>query len=167
MLRLIMYLTATNCVTWPLEGIIGAMPYPFQWRSLILGPDEELLWSYDDMKGAFYLFKLPDSWAPLFAFNVCFSAEELGLEEDKYKEGGVYLGAVTMPMGYLNAMGLVQYLHRRLLARGPQRPDGLLRSREIRKDRPVPALRPHSPLRVFGRSSATSQTAIRGSCEKR
>ena len=124
MLRLIMNLTATNDVSLPFEGDIGALPYFSQWRSLILGPDEELLWSYDDMKGAFYLFKLPDSWAPLFAFNVCFRAKELGLEEDKYKEGGVYLGAVTMPMGYLNAMGLVQYLHRRLLARGPQHPDG-------------------------------------------
>ena len=50
-------------------------------------------------------------------------------------------------MGYLNAMGLVQYLHRRLLARGPQHPDGLCRSREKCKDRPVPALRPGNPLR--------------------
>ena len=60
--------------------------------------------------------------------------------------GGVYLGAVTMPMGYKNAMGLVQYLHRRMLVQGLQSPLGLPRSREIRKDRGVPALRAGSAL---------------------
>jgi len=44
-LRLIMNLTATNSVSVPLEGDIGALPYFAKWHSLILGPDEELLWS--------------------------------------------------------------------------------------------------------------------------
>ena len=84
---------------------------------------------------------------PAFRLQRVLQCGVLGFKANKYKEGGIYLGVVTMPMGYLNAMGLVQHLHRRLLPRGPQRPDGLLRSRETRKDRPVPALRPDSPLR--------------------
>ena len=120
------------------------MPCPFQWRSLILGPDGEQPWSYNDVKGAFYLFKL----GPAFRFQRVLQCGELGLEAHKYMVGGAYLGAVTMPMGYLNVMGLVQHLHCRLLARCPQRPLGLFRSREIRQDRPVPALRSYSPLRV-------------------
>ena len=66
---------------------------------------------------------------------------------NKYKEERTCLGAATMPHGYLNAIGLVQCLYRLLLARGPQHPHGLGKPREIRKGRPVPALRPCNPLR--------------------
>ena len=138
-LRLIMNLTATNSVSIDHGCDIGALPYYAQWRSIIVGPNEELVWSYDDLKGAFYLFKLPSSWAPLFAFDAAFSARDLQLGEE-WGPGPIYLGAITMPMGYKNAMGLVQYVHRRMLAADGRTTTGLPRDREIRKDRAVPAL---------------------------
>ena len=68
----------------------------------MVGPDEEVVWSCDDLQGALVLLGLPRSWAPLFAFNVTIQARELGCPE---WEGPAWLGAIAMPMGYKSAMG--------------------------------------------------------------
>ncbi|CAK0901035.1 unnamed protein product, partial [Prorocentrum cordatum] len=140
-----MILTATNDVSLDFGGDTGALPYFAQWRSIALGPDEELAWSFDDLTGAFYPYRLPDAWAPLFAFDAVFDAASLGLGVPF--GGQVYLGAVAMPMGYKHAMGLVQYVHRRMLSEAGLGPSPLPRGREVRKDRSVPAQRGGSALR--------------------
>eukprot|EP00973_Karenia_brevis_P081247 11264159-Karenia_brevis.AAC.1 len=57
-LRLIMNLTASNSVqrAWP--GDIGTLPYVGQWKQIVLPDGQVLLWSWEDLKGAFYLFAL-------------------------------------------------------------------------------------------------------------
>ena len=147
-LRLIMNLTASNSVMADFPGDIGALPYYGQWRSIVLEGGCELEWSYDDLKGAFYLLRLPAAWAPLFAFDFEFSAAELGLAD--WGEESVYLGATTMPMRWKNAMGIVQYIHRRLHVAEGACAQGLPRGREVRKDRCFPALsEPGGPLDEF------------------
>eukprot|EP00959_Pyramimonas_sp_CCMP1952_P417163 8740225-Pyramimonas_sp.AAC.1 len=91
------------------------------------------------MKGAFYLFSLPPQWAALFCFDVAFDPLELGIRD--WGDEPIWLGATTVPMGWCNAMGLFQYLHRRLLLSGGAHPRGLPLRREIRKDRPFPVAR--------------------------
>ena len=140
-LRLIMNLTASNSVMEDLRGDIGALPYFGQWKAIILNDNENLLWSYEDMIGCFHLFRLPDSWSRYFAFNCAFKASDLGLEGDK----SVYIGSRVMPMGWCNSMGIVQYLHRRLLTKATGSPQSLPMKREVRKDKPFP---------VFNSSSA-------------
>ncbi|CAK0836863.1 unnamed protein product, partial [Prorocentrum cordatum] len=99
----------------------------------------------DDLMEDFYFFRLPDAWAPLFAFDAVLDAASLGLGAPFGDH--VYLGAVTMPMGCNSAMGLVQYVHRRMLSEAELGPSPLPRGREARKDRSFPALRGGSALR--------------------
>ena len=49
-LRLIMNLTASNSVSIDYACDIGALPFFSQWRSIIIGPSEEVVWSFDDLK---------------------------------------------------------------------------------------------------------------------
>ena len=92
------------------------------------------------MKGCFYLFRLPAVWRRYFVMNTKFTAAELGLSGRA--ERAVYLASTVVPMGWRNAMGLVQYLHRGMLVLGAGSPRclALPLDREIRKDKPMPVL---------------------------
>ena len=52
------------------------------------------MWSYEDLKGAFYLFKLRPEWAKVFCFDMVFDATELGVPGS----GPRWIRAVTLPM---------------------------------------------------------------------
>ena len=77
-LKLIMNLTATNSVQTIIQGDVKKLPYIGQWRCLLLEDGQVLLWSADDLKGAFYIFRLPECWAPYFAFDIVFDGKEIG-----------------------------------------------------------------------------------------
>ena len=51
--RLIMNLTATNLLCTDFDCDINALPFFAQWRSILVGNSEEVVWSYDDIKGVF------------------------------------------------------------------------------------------------------------------
>eukprot|EP00971_Amphidinium_carterae_P346582 6488142-Amphidinium_carterae.1 len=97
--------------------------------------------SWDDLKAAFYVFRLPSQWKRLFTFAAEFSSSDFGLDGPVRP---VWLGAVAIPMGWRNAVGVVQYLHRRLLlgwcspSRSVETSVGLPLAREARRDRPFP-----------------------------
>ena len=42
--------------------------------------DNVIVWSWDDLKGAVCMSLLPPQWAPLFVFDIVFSARELEAE---------------------------------------------------------------------------------------
>ena len=71
-LRLIMQFKATNSVSLFYPCDIKTLPFFAQWRCFQLGAGGFLMWSWYDMKGCFYIFRLPAAWAPLFAFDVSF-----------------------------------------------------------------------------------------------
>ena len=60
------------------------------------------------MRGCFYLFRLPDTWAPIFALSEAYTEEELQLGSGHELEW--YLGLVVLPMGFKTAMGLAGVL---------------------------------------------------------
>ena len=78
-LRFIMNLTATNSVQHDYAGDIGAQPSPMQWRAFHLHEHEQLVWSWEDLRGCFYIFRLPRVWAPHFAFDYQYDSAELGI----------------------------------------------------------------------------------------
>ncbi|CAK0854449.1 unnamed protein product [Prorocentrum cordatum] len=137
-LRFIMNLTASNSVQELWAGDINLLPHFGMWRFIMLEGEQELAWSWPDLKGCFYLFRLRRTWAPLFAFNWHYEASELGVPG----HGRRWLASVNLPMGWKSAMGLVQYLHRKPLMRTGAPSRALPVPRELRKDRAVPPLLP-------------------------
>jgi len=159
-MRVIMNSTASNVIFLPFAGDIASLPYVGHWRTIILHGGEVVVWSSEDLKGCFYLLLMPRAWAPFFAFDEEYSCAELGLAMGKDvtpPTGGFeafapvplddhsrWLGAITLPMGWRNAMGLAQYVHRRwtqLTVGDPLAAHqrlGLPLAREMRKDRVAP-----------------------------
>ena len=84
----------------------------------------------EDMKACFFLFRLPDCWAPYFLLAERIPGWRVGRPDREY----VYVGFVTIPMGWVNAVAVLQYLHRRLAEKASALPDHL----ELRRDAPVP-----------------------------
>ena len=82
-------------------------------------------------------------WYKLFVLNMQFDRRQLGLSGT----GPAFLGVSVVPMGWINAFGLVQYAHRRMLTVGTGGPvPPLSTAREIRKDRALPVLRGGDPI---------------------
>ena len=136
-LRWILSLTTSNSFMIPFAGDIRGLPMPTQWKQIILEADEVAVWNFEDLRGCFYLFRFPPLWSRLFCLNKKFSKSALGLPGD----GHCFLGCTVCPMGFTNAMGLVQYLHRRMLIVGTGGPVEMPLQRELRKDRTMPMLR--------------------------
>eukprot|EP00971_Amphidinium_carterae_P334869 6470397-Amphidinium_carterae.1 len=142
--RLIMNLTASNQIFLPMPADIATLPTMNTWRSIVLPPECDIEMAWEDLKGAFYLLGLPSSWCKYFAFNLRLSSSALGISGT---ERWVRVGARVIPMGWQGAVGLCQYLHRRLVALSHARhleiggPEPLPLEREARKDRVFPFLR--------------------------
>ena len=131
---------AANSLQWPVRGDIDMLSHTGQWRGIIIPPGEahSLQCNAADMKRCFYLFRLPRAWRPYSVINASFESDELGVQG---AQRNVFLTSGVIPMGWCSAMGLVQYLYRRILTLGTGSPSaGLLLDREIRKDKPLPVL---------------------------
>eukprot|EP00971_Amphidinium_carterae_P351971 6492369-Amphidinium_carterae.2 len=139
-LRLIMNLQLINGFMKAFPGDTHTLPVMTRLRSLIVDGDSVVESSFEDLKGCFYLLGLRQGWARLFAFDLKYTPAELGLP-DTGDVGPVYLGARVVPMGWKSAVGLVQYIHKRLLRESAlplQLGAGLPSDRELRADRPLP-----------------------------
>ena len=149
-LRWIVNLTASNELQLKVDGDAPKLPMAVQWRLIQLREEEYLIWSWKDLKGCFHIFRLPATWLKLFVLNKQFNRKSLGLSGS----GTCFLGVTVVPMGWINAFGLVQYAHRRMLIVGTggptdyprmsgskeERKPGLPVDREIRKDKTFPLL---------------------------
>ena len=126
-LRLICNLVPSNGFFREIRGDVDHLPYMMQWSSLVLQDDEVLLVSQEDMTCAFYLFRMFKAWCPYFAVGLPIILEELqgnsrardisqrmaGHPAAKTKS---YLVLQVLPMGWKSAVGIMQAVHRRLLA---------------------------------------------------
>eukprot|EP00971_Amphidinium_carterae_P283571 5629349-Amphidinium_carterae.3 len=77
------------------DRIPSMIPSMHSWRAIVLKEQQKLKMSWDDLTAAFYVFRLPSQWKRLFTLSS--------------------IGAVAIPMGWRYAVGVAQYLHRRLL----------------------------------------------------
>ena len=67
--RLICNLIPSNAFFRVIRGDIDGLPFSLQWNAICLLESEVLLVSQEDMTCAFYLFRLPHSWARYFAIG--------------------------------------------------------------------------------------------------
>ncbi len=49
-----------------------------QWQAVYLPDDWVTVWSAEDLKGCFYVFKIPRPWASVFAFDLGLVGTDLG-----------------------------------------------------------------------------------------
>ena len=104
-LRVIMNLIPINGVLCQLKGLVSELPGICQYMSMYLGPGEEMKICQSDMTSAFYLFALPDEWAPFLTFDLSFTGDLLGKGAGS---GEYYLSCRVLPMGWSSAVGVMQ-----------------------------------------------------------
>ena len=113
-LRLIMNLVPSNSVIRSYEGSVKSLPQITSWMSIVLEENQQMRIWQSDMSSAFYLFRLPASWAPLLAFNVAQDGDQLGLTPGKMYN----LACTVLPMGWTNSVSLMQEASENILLRG-------------------------------------------------
>ena len=67
--RFVVNMPALNAIMDVIEGDMASLPMVSTWHALLLEQDEVVLLSSDDLKCAFYIFRLPLSWAPYLCFS--------------------------------------------------------------------------------------------------
>ena len=136
-LRCIMNLIPSNSVMRSIKGKVGNLPNICQWLQITLAEGEEVAICQSDMCSAFYLFQLPQQWTEMLCFNLSFTAKDLGLQTGN-QEQTFYLACRVLPMGWSNAVGVMQFIAEEVLLRG-----GLPASMRIKRDTPLPAWMVH------------------------
>ena len=132
--RLIMNLVPSNSLQRLMTSDLPTLAGSSQWSGIQLRPDEVLLWSGDDQKGAFYAWRLPVAWRGLMTFKMPVPGDVVGRPDVE----SMYVAAAVIPMGWLNAVSLFQHLHRRVGLTPPPTGAGLDPQQEWRRDRPMP-----------------------------
>ncbi len=132
--RLIMNFVPANSFQKLMQGDLGTLASSSSWTQLILGPQEVLLWSGDDQRGAFYAWELPKAWRPFMAFAWPVPGELVG------KMAGTleFVASRVIPMGWIQAVSLFQHLHRSLGMNECPAGAGHAAEKEWRRDRPMP-----------------------------
>ena len=138
-LRLIMNLIPSNELQRVICGDVATLPYIGSWGAAQICAHEVLLWSSEDIRCMFYIFRLPDVWKPYLAFGEALDGSHFGLAPGELW----HLCSLCPPMGWISAVGVCQHLHRRLLLASTSRGAGLPPLREARKDRPFPGSGDH------------------------
>ena len=129
-LHLILNLVPPNEVQNKLAGDNATLPYMGQWRNMLVTKGDCVYLSSEDMRACFFLFRLPPCWSTYFVLDEMMP----GWVVDQPRKAWVHVGFTTLPMGWINAVAILQYLHRRLLAKTSSLPRHL----ELRRDAPVP-----------------------------
>ena len=132
--RLIMNFVPTNSFQKLMAGDLNTLAGSTSWSQLLLNPNQVLLWSGDDQKGAFYAWELPKAWRPYMAFAWPVPGHLVG-SQDKEME---YVASRVIPMGWIQAVSLFQHLHRQLGMTQPPLGAGHPEELEWRRDRSVP-----------------------------
>ena len=92
--------------------------------------DEQLVISSEDLKSCFNLFYLPEAWHGYFAFSKQVQASVFGGSPNIW----VYVAIRCVPMGWLNAVDVIQNFIHRFAFQTCDIPPHL----EARKDKPPP-----------------------------
>ena len=133
--RLIMNMIPSNALQRLMQGDLSTLSGSSAWVGAHLHPNQVLLWSGEDQRGAYYAWALPRVWRKFMAFRWPVPGALVG----RPHEPEVYVAAAVIPMGWVNAVGLFQHLHRRLGLSCPPGGAGHPEGSEWRRDRPVPS----------------------------
>ena len=108
--RLIMNLVPVNKLCRNLGADVSTLPAVTGMGGVLLGPDEFLVMSSEDIKCFFYIFSVPPSWYKFLAFGrqIPASLAPQGVTEP------CYLSSLVLPMGFINSVAIAQHIHRRI-----------------------------------------------------
>ena len=87
-----------------------SLPLTNSWHMVFLEGNEVALLFSEDMKCAFYLFSLSESWLPYTCFSKRISRRDAGLSGPP--DEVVVVALRVVPMGWHSATGLIQHAHR-------------------------------------------------------
>ena len=128
--RFVVNMPLINIMLREIVGDMALLPMTNSWHMIFLENGQVVLLSSEDMKCAFYLFSLPESWLPYLCFSKKVSRRHAGLEGPP--DELVVIALRVVPMGWNSATGLIQHAHRQLCKIA-----GLPSACEIRRDRPL------------------------------
>eukprot|EP00438_Fugacium_kawagutii_P014128 Skav213974 [mRNA] locus=scaffold2200:265560:270087:+ [translate_table: standard] len=128
-MRIIMNLVPANTVIRSIDGDVATLPGWSGMTPLELMPDEDLVVSSEDVRCFFYIFKIPQSWHSVMAFNRPLPPRLAG-----NRPGRWYPCSAVLPMGFKNSVAIAQHVHHFIAKQAVQRA-GLGSENELRKDR--------------------------------
>ena len=94
-----------RCLVTDLKTLLSASG----WCNIVLWNGCYIVWSSDDMKGAYYVLVVPDEWGSFMTFSKQVPWTALG--EDR--PGSTYVCSRVLAMGSSSAVALFQHIHRR------------------------------------------------------
>eukprot|EP00435_Cladocopium_sp_Y103_P074163 s689_g47.t1 len=136
--RLIMNLIPVNKLCRSLKGDVGTLPSVAGLSSFYLEDHEIAMMSSEDIRCFYYLFKIPETWHRYMGFARLVPP---ALVPDCWKGEPCHLAALVLPMGFVNAVGLAQHIHRNVVRWALQPGDLGGGEQELRRDRPAPLSR--------------------------
>ncbi|CAK0841817.1 unnamed protein product, partial [Prorocentrum cordatum] len=140
-LRLIINMVPSNRVQVPILGDIKLLPVGGEHHVTVIEDGELLVWSSEDIKGCFHVFKLPACWRPWMALSRPVAPAALG----RATGPPIWVSVAAVPMGWLSAVGIVQHLTRRIVTGGTLTNTSLDESAELRRDARFPLRLQHLP----------------------
>ena len=108
--RLIFNLRVPNSIQRPILSDLYELPVGLSFEFVLLEDYQYLLVSSEDVRSAFYLYQLPAIWAKY----LCVS-RKANITLRSCQKVHKHIGCITIPMGWLSAVGICQSLHRRLI----------------------------------------------------
>ena len=108
--RFISIFCPLNAVSKKIEGAESTLPYVGQISLLEVPEEGQVIIDSEDMASAFNLFRMPEGWRGMFVYEKKVPARVLGGDSDE----PVFVALRTIPMGWLSAVGVVQFAIRHL-----------------------------------------------------
>ena len=131
--RVIMNMIPTNAYQRMLRSDLSTLTPSAHWGGIVIAKGHVLLWSGDDQKGAYYVFRLPHCWRKYMVFSKPVRGSVFGSPKEF-----VWLCVRVIPMGWLSAVSLFQHIHRRLGLAPEPLGAGFPVSAEFRRDAKIP-----------------------------
>ncbi|CAK0905731.1 unnamed protein product [Prorocentrum cordatum] len=127
--RLILNMVPGNSLLKPFVGEASTLAASTGWTTLHLPEGSLLLWSGDDQKGAFFVWRIPRCWHAHMAVGKALRGDLFGRAAPR-----VFVASAVISMGWMLAVPLFQHIHRRLCRLPPPLGAGLPPEAEWRKD---------------------------------
>eukprot|EP00971_Amphidinium_carterae_P242859 4822154-Amphidinium_carterae.1 len=101
-LRLVINMVPQNQLQEIVNFGLDELPYFGQWIPIELEDDQTLVWSSEDIKCAFYIFRMPQAWRKHMVLS-----QPIWLGSRRR-----YLASAVLPMGWCFAVSVCQRVHR-------------------------------------------------------
>ncbi|CAK0830362.1 unnamed protein product [Prorocentrum cordatum] len=137
--RLILNMVLGNALLEPPVGEASLLVPSASWAPLRVPEGKRLLWTGDDQRGAFFVWRAPEAWHPYMAVGRSLASALFGRPERQE-----CVAPAVIATGWMLAAPIFQRIHRRLRRLPPPRGAGLPPELEWHKDEARPIVEPGS-----------------------